>query len=35
VIGVWTVAAHLLTPWLGPWAVRALGINLFGESALS
>ena len=35
VIGVWTVAALLLTAWLGPWAVRALGINLFGESALS
>jgi len=34
-IGVWTVAALLLTAWLGPWAVRALGINLFGESALS
>src|SRR5262250_1164922 len=34
VIVVW-VAAFLLAIWLGAWVVRAFGINLFGEPALS
>ena len=34
VIAVW-VAALLLAIWLGSWALRAFGINLFGEPALS
>jgi len=33
VIGVWILAALLLAIWLGPWAVRAFGIKIFGESA--
>src|SRR5262249_54191249 len=35
VIGVWIAATLLLAIWLGSWAVRALGVNLFGEFALS
>jgi len=29
------VAALLLAAWLGPWVIRAFGLDLFGESALS
>jgi uncharacterized membrane protein YkvA (DUF1232 family) len=35
VIGVWILTALLLAIWLGSWTVRTLGINLFGERALS
>jgi uncharacterized membrane protein YkvA (DUF1232 family) len=35
VIGVWMAATLLFAIWLGSWTVRAFGINLFGEFALS
>jgi uncharacterized membrane protein YkvA (DUF1232 family) len=35
VIGVWTMAVLLLATWLGPWVVRAFGVEISGGLTLS